>query len=466
MRDVVSKGERNLYGVKPEGHRFALDGKEDWDLVLDKGKGWGAQSLGKLANDELWLLILSMLDVKSLARMSCVSRVVFVFCSADHLWKDLALKRWRENGFLRRFDFLGSWRQTVLKFKKQLYRPKAIVLSDTLFRPWQYGTAEVDARWLRREEVETLDASKCTVDDFVQRFEIPNKPVLIHTALAQALAGIQELGGHPHRADDMYHFRVGPVNMRLCDFLDYAERQTEESPLYLFDCKFVERAWSTGNDFRVPELFRNTKENGERDLLAYMGHDRRPDYRWLIAGAARSGSKWHIDPNGTHAWNGVVSGCKRWLMFPPGHPPPGVTPSADGAEVTQPVSLMEWFVNFYHIEAAPVEFTARSGDLVFVPSRWWHCVLNLEACVAVTQNYIARSNLASALRFMRDTPENVSGLADHRSRAALYRDFREALRLHHPDLLDAFDDNEAKLAKDRELREEMHNDTTFSFEFF
>ena len=84
----------------------------------------------------------------------------------------------------------------------------------------------------------------------------------------------------------------------------------------------------------------------KEDLFKVMGPSR-PDYRWLIAGPAKSGSVWHIDPNATSAWNAVISGCKKWMLFPPGCPPPGVYPSEAGDEVTQPVSLMEWYFNYY-----------------------------------------------------------------------------------------------------------------------
>ena len=46
-------------------------------------------------------------------------------------------------------------------------------------------------------------------------------------------------------------------------------------------------------------------------------------------------------------WNACISGSKKWVLFPPHEAPPGVFPSADGARVEAPVSVMEWFANFY-----------------------------------------------------------------------------------------------------------------------
>ena len=61
----------------------------------------------------------------------------------------------------------------------------------------------------------------------------------------------------------------------------------------------------------------------------------------------------------------------------------GVHPSADGTEVATPLSLVEWFADFYAEAQAgaarPVEGVVRAGELLFVPRGWWHLAMNLEA---------------------------------------------------------------------------------------
>jgi len=48
--------------------------------------------------------------------------------------------------------------------------------------------------------------------------------------------------------------------------------------------------------------------------------------RDIAQGPERSGSSFHKDPNSTSAWNAVISGTKKWIMFPPNVLPPGDYP--------------------------------------------------------------------------------------------------------------------------------------------
>ncbi len=42
-----------------------------------------------------------------------------------------------------------------------------------------------------------------------------------------------------------------------------------------------------------------------------------------------------------------------------------------------------------------------------MPRGWWHCVLNVDDTVAVTQNYVSDCNLADVLNFLRTKGEQV-----------------------------------------------------------
>lgn len=233
------------------------------------------------------------------------------------------------------------------------------------------------------------------------------------------------------------NFAAEAVNWPLDTYLQYARNNSDESPLYLFDHSFVEkmdirvgrRAWE--GDYWIPECF------GE-DFFSVLD-DQRPDHRWLIVGPERSGSTFHKDPNATSAWNAVIRGLKYWIMFPtaPGFPPPpGVFVSDDQSEVTSPVSLTEWLLGF-HAEARRtkgcLEGLCRGGEVLHIPSGWWHLVVNIEDGIAITQNFVPRGHLADALDFLKNKPEQVSGFQN--DVLDPYRTFVSKLREAHPKIL-------------------------------
>lgn len=93
--------------------------------------------------------------------------------------------------------------------------------------------------------------------------------------------------------------------------MEYMFHQRDDNPLYLFGSVYhnSKKQASFLNEFEIPPYFKD-------DLLSLIEEKKRPPFRWFLLGPKRSGSKIHIDPFKTSAWNTLFVGHKRWVMFP------------------------------------------------------------------------------------------------------------------------------------------------------
>lgn len=232
-------------------------------------------------------------------------------------------------------------------------------------------------------------------------------------------------------------FRAESVDWPLDTYIQYLQSSDDESPLYLFDRSFAEKMGLkiSSQPEETPDYWPPTCFGF--DVFSVLG-EQRPDYRWLIVGPARSGSTFHKDPNATSAWNAVIRGSKYWIMFRSSSsipPPPGVFVSDDQSEVTSPLSIAEWLLG-YHAEARRTpgckEGICFEGEVLHVPSGWYHLVLNLETSIALTQNFVPRARVGAVLQFLRDQPQSISGFSDAVQHP--YQLFMDCLREHDPEL--------------------------------
>lgn len=242
-------------------------------------------------------------------------------------------------------------------------------------------------------------------------------------------------------------------------YMAYMRNSSDESPLYLFDRSFAEKTQITvGSDapdaaYWAPSCFGD-------DLFTVLG-EHRPDSRWMILGPKRSGSTFHKDPNATNAWNAVLTGSKYWLMFPSSStlpPPPGVILSDDHSEITSPLSIAEYLLTFHELARETPgcrEGICYAGEVLHVPSGWFHLVLNLEDSLALTQNFVPRKKLPDVLGFLRDQRDQVSGFKEDVCDRA-FELFVERLRETHPDLAEqGLAELEKKAKKGRTKWEEL-----------
>lgn len=377
---LKSYAPSHTYGVQPLGNLY-LNPRS----INSRDTGLG--NLHTLT-DELILEILGLLDGNHLGILATVSKSFCVFTSHEPIWRNLVLENLSDG-----FRYNGSWKSTYIGAYHPSFDTSNIAFqnlkvrdfySDYLFQSWLCANLEMKPEWLVRDNI--VRKKGISVEEFVKNFEEPNRPVLLEGCLDNWDALKNWDRDYLVQLCGDVKFSVGPVEMKLEDYFWYSDQVREERPLYLFDPKFVEKVPNLGLQYEAPVYF-------QEDLFGVLGKGR-PDYRWIIIGPAGSGSSFHVDPNSTSAWNAVIKGSKKWILFPPDVVPPGVHPSPDGAEVASPVSIIEWFMNFYGATKnwikKPIECICKAGEVVFVPNGWWHLVINLEDSIAITQNYVSR----------------------------------------------------------------------------
>jgi len=189
------------------------------------------------------------------------------------------------------------------------------------------------------------------------------------------------------------------IRIKLKHFMKYLHNNTDDSPLYIFEGSFDEDrlAKSLLTDYRVPTYF-------NEDLFHLVGEKRRPPYRWFLVGPERSGTCVHIDPLATSAWNTLIEGKKRWMLFPP-HVSKGTVKGKSCIRKGEDDEAVHYFTTilprmkkaavlesggtgrYEHFEC--YEFTQFAGETVYIPDGWWHAVINLTHTIGVTQNFVS-----------------------------------------------------------------------------
>ncbi|KAL6650056.1 hypothetical protein ACP70R_014280 [Stipagrostis hirtigluma subsp. patula] len=362
------------------------------------GDGRREAALGDLAvlPNEVLCAVVDLLPPADIGRLACVSSVMYILCNEEPLWMSKFLS---VGGLL---EYKGSWKKTTLcrlglssENDEILQKPRHFDGFNSLFlyRRWYRCFTNLSSFSFDDGKVERKD--DLSLDQFRSQYD-GKGPVLL-TQLAENWPARTKWTMQQLTEDyGDVSFRISQrspqkITMKLKDYVSYMELQHDEDPLYIFDDKFAESAPALLKDYSVPHLF-------QEDFFDILDYDQRPAFRWLIIGPERSGASWHVDPGLTSAWNTLLCGKKRWALYPPGRVPGGVTVHVndeDGdVDIETPTSLQWWLDIYPHLaeHEKPLECTQLPGETIFVPSGWWHCVLNIETTVAVTQNFVNRSN--------------------------------------------------------------------------
>lgn len=237
-------------------------------------------------------------------------------------------------------------------------------------------------------------------------------------------------GTSPHDDNDPVLVRLGSF---IEDFVEINPKIITHDQLfqrpYIFDPAFEVDCPNLTNDYYIPSVF------SERDALNLIEEKFKPDYRWFLIGGFGSGSSLHVDPCHTSAWNAVVTGRKLWITVDPNIKKKFPKCDISKLQIVAQESIFHqlqiddsgkqyfgqdlWKIrddlvlaiiqgssdNRMEVNDAGdlIEvFVQGPGEVLYIPSLWYHAALNIAPTVAITHNFVEHSKI----RFFLDAYYN------------------------------------------------------------
>ncbi|KAI8817719.1 uncharacterized protein EV422DRAFT_508790 [Fimicolochytrium jonesii] len=209
---------------------------------------------------------------------------------------------------------------------------------------------------------------------------------------------------------------VQPAGTTPSTFRHFLHGMQNGEQIYLRDWHLVSHLRSTGNHqkpYTTPLWFKDDWLNAFLDSENTDPASRSDDYRFVYMGASGTSTLLHVDVFNSYSWSANICGTKKWTFFPPEQT--RYLTNARGETITDlrdvtPDEHPQYFEN-----ATPVVIHQHAGELIFVPSSWWHQVENIGETMSINHNWCNATNLpnifenlASDLAYIREA------IAEHR----------------------------------------------------
>uniref|UniRef100_A0A6B2LA12 JmjC domain-containing protein n=1 Tax=Arcella intermedia TaxID=1963864 RepID=A0A6B2LA12_9EUKA len=261
------------------------------------------------------------------------------------------------------------------------------------------------------EQLPTIHVDSIKRDQFIERYVLKKQPVVIegipeaqNWRATKRWASEETFLGHygdvPLRIGKVFPEEPGvpPFQIRIPvkGYREYLQGEYSDAPFYVFEDDFEGERSQFLTDYSVPSFF-------EEDLYDLNEKTRSfyPFNRHILIGGTRTGTNIHIDPKYTAAWNTLLCGKKKWMIFPE-HASFTLQNGLKiesyedyckflGTKEYRDLPPSYWWIDIPPKLSSPFgyyEFIQEPGQTIYIPAGCWHAVLNLSFTISITHNLL------------------------------------------------------------------------------
>lgn len=261
--------------------------------------------------------------------------------------------------------------------------------------------------------------SNVSYQEFAKNYLYANKPVIITDVLRDWPAlrrwspefFKQEFGNMKFTLNEDLKGKAGykangngTVEYTMDRFIDRVLSSTEENPAPYFRNQILYDLFpSLKQDIEpLPEYF---KPNWlpDRYMVKYVGEvlNRGAALELYIGGKGGAFPVLHYDGAGAHAFLMQVYGQKEFIIYPPNQEK-FLYPSPEKENLSQVNSVDKPDLQKFPLfaKAEPTVFILQPGEMLFIPSHWWHTTKMLSPSISISANVVNQSNWHELINFV------------------------------------------------------------------
>ena len=193
--------------------------------------------------------------------------------------------------------------------------------------------------------------------------------------------------------------------------------------------------WWFDNKEILLTKFRESSYNNTFDCS--IDSKQKDDFRFVYVGSSNTFTPLHHDVLFSYSWSVNIIGKKRWYLFPPEETSKLFDKENENLFTTKQIleTINQQSVNFQQSDSLSLKYLYLEqdpGDILIVPSGWYHIVQNMEGSVfnkdeydssknsrcsgpiiSINHNWFNSSNILRVWKFLKDEVEEIRTMFEH-----------------------------------------------------